>query len=338
MSLDPSLRSRLVLPAVCAPMFRVSSPALVREACKGGLVGALPRQNAKDFETFEKWLEQISEALKVHAGENPGARIGPVAVNLSRLPGDQMAEHLAVCRKHGVEIIISAMGDPTELIRRVHEWGGKVYHDVTNIRFAEKAIEAKADGLTCIGSGGGGHSGLISHLAFVPKVRMMFDGTIIMAGCISTGAAIRAAEILGADLAYLGTRFIATQESNAHEEYKQMLVSSAANDLIFTPDVAGGAANWLKPSLVRNGMDPDNLPGTPPGADRPLLPEGARPWVTIWSAGQGVELIEDIPPAGELILRLRREYIAACQIPDMADAARLEVERLVDQAQDFKPQ
>lgn len=329
MSLDTGLRSRLTLPAVCAPMFRVSSPALVREACKGGLVGALPRQNAKDFATFEAWLGQINEALKVHADENPGARIGPIAVNLSRLPDDVLVEHLAVCARNGVEIIISAMGDPTELIARVHDWGGMVYHDVTNIRFAEKAIAAKADGLTCIGSGGGGHSGLISHLAFVPRVRAMFDGTIIMAGCISTGAAIRAAEVLGADLAYLGTRFIATQESKAPEEYKAMLVSSAASDLIFTPQVAGGAANWLKPSLVRMGIDPDNLPEIPPGAIRPELPEGAKPWVTIWSAGQGVELIDDIPPAGELIRRLRREYVAACEVPDMAEVARL-----VDQASD----
>ena len=331
MALDHSFRERLSLPAVCAPMFRVSSPALVREACKGGLIGALPRQNAKDFGTFEAWLEQIGEALKIHKGENPDARIGPIAVNLSRLPDDEMRRHLEVCAKHGVEIIISAMGDPTELIRQVHDWGGKVFHDVTNIRFAEKAIEAKADGLTCIGSGGGGHSGQINHLAFIPRVREMFDGTIIMAGCIGNGAAIRAAEILGADLAYLGTRFIATQESNAPDDYKAMLVSSASNDLIFTPRVAGGAANWLKKSLVRVGIDPDNLPEILPGAIRPELPEGAVPWVTIWSAGQGVELIDDIPTTAELINRLRREYVAACDTPSYADVARL-----VDQVLDAK--
>lgn len=332
MALEQSMRNRLTLPAVCAPMFRVSSPALVREACKGGLVGALPRQNAKDFATFEAWMGQISEALKIHEGEHPDARIGPVAVNLSRLPDDEMVRHLEVCAKHGVEIIISAMGDPTELIRHVHDWGGKVFHDVTNIRFAEKAIAAKADGLTCIGSGGGGHSGQINHLAFIPKVRAMFDGTIIMAGCIGNGAAIRAAEVLGADLAYLGTRFIATQESNAPDEYKAMLVSSASNDLIFTPQVAGGAANWLKKSLVKVGIDPENLPEIPPGAIRPVLPEGALPWVTIWSAGQGVELIDDIPTAAELIRRLRREYVAACEEPSYADVARL-----VDEVLDAKP-
>jgi nitronate monooxygenase len=329
MSLDPNLRARLVLPAVCAPMYRVSSPALVREACKGGLIGGLPRQNARDLETFAAWLGEIQGALEAHAAENPGARIGPVAVNLSRLPDDEVSEHLAVCRRHGVEIIISAMGDPTELIRRVHDWGGKVFHDVTTVRFAEKAIAAGADGLTCIGAGGGGHSGLISHLALVPRVREMFDGVIVMAGCVSTGAAIRAAEILGADLAYLGTRFIATEESNAAPEYKAMLVSEAARDLIFTPDVAGAPANWLKASLRRVGLDPDNLPGPPPGGGRPRLPDGSRPWFNIWSAGQGIELISDVPPAAELIRRLRREYVAACATPDMAEVARL-----VDQAAD----
>jgi nitronate monooxygenase len=317
-------------------MYRVSSPALVREACKGGLVGALPRQNARDLATFDAWLAEIDEALRVYGSEKPLARIGPVAVNLSRLPEDQMAEHLAVCRKHGVEIIISAMGDPTELIRRVHDWGGKVFHDVTTIRFAEKAIAAGADGLTCVGSGGGGHSGQISHLAFIPRVRAMFDGTIVMAGCVSTGAAIRAAEILGADLAYLGTRFIATEESNAAPEYKAMLVSETARDLTFTPKIAGTAANWLKASLVRVGIDPDKLPAAGPDGRR-QLPEGARPWATIWSAGQGIELIDDIPPAAELITRLRHEYVEACQVPDMADVARPEVERLIDQALDFKP-
>jgi nitronate monooxygenase len=330
MSLDPNLRARLVLPAVCAPMYRVSSPALVREACKGGLIGGLPRQNARDLETFEAWLAEIQRALEAHAAQTPGARIGPVAVNLSRLPDDEVTAHLAVCRKYGVEIIISAMGDPTELIRRVHDWGGKVFHDVTTVRCAEKAIAAGADGLTCIGAGGGGHSGLISPLALVPRVRAMFDGTIVMAGCISTGAAIRAAEILGADLAYLGTRFIATEESNAAPEYKAMLVSEAARDLIFTPKVAGAPATWLKASLQRVGLDPDNLPEPGPHG-RAHLPEGARPWRDIWSAGQGVELISDVPSAAELIRRLRREYVAACAVPDMAEVARL-----VDEAADPK--
>ena len=331
MSLDPTLRGQLNLPAICAPMYRVSNPALVREACKGGLIGGLPRQNVRDLETFEAWLAEIRGALDWHAAENPGARIGPVAVNMSRLPDDVLTAHLAVCRKYRVEIIISAMGDPTELIRRVHDWGGVVFHDVTTVRFAEKAIAAGADGLTCIGSGGGGHSGLINHLALIPRVRAMFDGVIVMAGGISTGAGIRAAEILGADLAYLGTRFIATQESNAAPEYKAMLVSQSAGDLTFTAKVAGGAANWLKESLRRVGLDPDNLPEPGPQGGHSHLPEGLRPWFNIWSAGQGIELISDIPTVAELIGRLRREYVTACRIPDMAPAAELVTEAMETQ-------
>lgn len=332
MSLDEKIKACLTLPAICAPMYRISNPALVREACKGGLIGALPRQNVRDLETFEAWLAEIRQALDAHRAEHPGARIGPVAVNMSRLPDDVLQQHLAVCRRHGVEIIISAMGDPTELIRRVHDWGGKVFHDVTTIRFAEKAIAAGADGLTCIGAGGGGHSGTISHLALIPKVRQMFDGTIIFAGGVSNGAAIRAAEVLGADLAYLGTRFIATVEAKAPPEYKQMLVSESAADVIYTSKVAGGAANWLKASLRLVGLDPDNLPEPGPNDGHAHLPEGLRPWFNIWSAGQGVELISDIPTVAELILRLRREYVAACQAPDMADVARL-----ADEAQEVHP-
>src|SRR5690606_19339261 len=200
MALDPALRARLTLPAICAPMFRVSNPDLVREACKGGLIGGLPRQNVRDLETFDGWLAEVRSALDAYAAEHPGARIGPVAVNMSRLRDDDLTAHLEVCRRHGVEIIISAMGDPTELIKRVHDWGGKVFHDVTTVRFAEKAIAAKADGLTCSGSGGGGHWGTINHLALISKVRAMFDGAIVMAGGVCTGAATRAAAILAAEL------------------------------------------------------------------------------------------------------------------------------------------
>jgi nitronate monooxygenase len=304
-------------------MYRVSNPALVREACKGGVIGALPRQNVRDIETFEAWLAEIRTALDAHAAQNPGARIAPLAVNMSRLSDEDLTANLAVCREYGVEIVISAMGDPTELIRRVHDWGGKVFHDVTSIRFAEKAIAANADGLTCIGAGGGGHSGTISHLALIPKVRAMFDGVVLMAGGVSTGAAIRAAEVLGADLAYMGTRFIATQEANAVPEYKDLLVSEAAAGLIYTHKVAGGAANWLMESLRKVGLDPKNLPEPGPKGGHAHLPEGLRPWFNIWSAGQGIELISDIPTVAVLIERLRAEYVAACATPDMAEAARL---------------
>ncbi|WP_041374242.1 NAD(P)H-dependent flavin oxidoreductase [Phenylobacterium zucineum] len=330
MALDSSIRSRLTLPVICAPMFLVTGPALVREACKAGVVGGLPRQNAADLERFDQWLAQIRADLDAYRAAEPQRRIGPIAVNLSvRLPVDELKACLAVCRRHGVEIIISASGDPTELVKHVHDWGGRVFHDITSLRFAEKAIAAGADGLTCIGAGGGGHSGTISHLALIPQVRAIFDGVIVMAGAVSTGAAIRAAEILGADLAYMGTRFIATRESDAPDAYKQMLVSERSQDLIYTGAIAGVPANWLVESIRRNGLDPENLP-IPEGRGmrHDHLPEGVRPWKTLWSAGQGIDLIEDIPTVSELVLRLRREYVAACETPDMAEAARLADEAL----------
>src|SRR5579862_1725965 len=201
MALDADLRSRLSLPAICAPMFLVTGPALVREACKAGVIGGLPRQNARTIQEFEAWLAQITRALAAHRDEQPNARIAPIAVNFpTRMPPDDLAANMALCAKYGVEIIISVGGDPTELIGRVHGFGGKVFHDVTSLRFAEKAIAAGADGLTCIGAGGGGHSGTITHLAMIPKIRAMYDGTIVLAGAVSTGAVVRAAEVLGADL------------------------------------------------------------------------------------------------------------------------------------------
>lgn len=323
MPLDPSLRARLVLPAICAPMYRVSGPELVREACKAGLMGGLPRHNAPDFETFVAWLTRIRRELDEHRQAHPGARVGPVAVNLTRIPRDELDRHLEACRSAGVEIIISAMGDPTELVKRVHEFGGKVFHDVTSLRFAEKAIAADADGLTCIGAGGGGHSGTMSHLALIPKVRRMFGGTIVLAGAVSTGAGIRAAEILGADLCYLGTRFIATREADAPDEYKQLLVSESSVDLVYTRHLSGAPANWLKASVRRVGLDPEALAsGTAAGAGAAGAP-GARPWIDLWSAGHGIELIDDVPSVAELVRRLRREYVDACRVPDMAEVARL---------------
>jgi nitronate monooxygenase len=323
-SLAPSLRARLRLPAVCAPMFLVSGPDLVREACLAGLVGGLPRQNARTLEQFEEWLAAIRRDLDEHADREPDARIGPIAVNLAtRLSPDVLTEHLDVCRRYGVEIIISATGDPTELIKRVHDWGGSVFHDVTALRFAEKAIAAGADGLTCIGAGGGGHSGTISHLALIPKVRSMFDGTIVLAGAVSNGAAIRAAEMLGADLAYLGTRFIATQESVAPPAYKQLLLSQSSADLRYTAAISGVPANWLAESMRTLGLDPDDLPSPLGPMRHDHLPEGVKPWKNLWSAGQGIDLIDDLPTVAELVKRLRAEYVAACSLPDMAEAASL---------------
>ncbi|HZZ88127.1 MAG TPA: nitronate monooxygenase [Caulobacteraceae bacterium] len=324
MSLDPKLRAGLTIPAICAPMFLVTGPALVAEACKAGVIGGLPRQNARSLEEFEAWLAQINDAVARHRDARPDARIAPVAVNYpTRMAPDDLAANMALCAKYGVEIIISVGGDPTELVKRVHDFGGKVFHDITSLRFAEKAIAAGADGLNCIGAGGGGHSGTITHLALIPRLRAIYDGTLVMAGAVSTGAVIRAAEVLGADLAYLGTRFIATQEADAPLEYKELLVSQTSTDLAYTGDIAGVPANWMVESMRRVGLDPENLPKpTGRGMRHDHLPEGVTPWKNLWSAGQGIDLIDDVPTVAELVRRLRAEYVAACHAPSFVDAAR----------------
>lgn len=330
MALDSRIRAQLTLPVICSPMFLVTGPALVREACKAGVIGGLPRPNASSVEEFDAWLTEIRRDLNQWSENQPHARVAPMAVNLStRMPLDELKANLEVCRRHGVEIIVSAAGDPTELIRRVHDWGGKVFHDVTSLRFAEKAAAAGADGLTCIGSGGGGHSGTISHLALIPQIRSFYDGTLVLAGAVSTGAVVRAAEILGADLAYMGTRFIATQESDAPQAYKDLLVSQTSSNLMFTDRIAHVPANWIMESMRLVGLDPADLPHPVKGEDRySHLPEAARPWKSIWSAGQGIDLIHDIPSVAELVSRLRREYLTACETPNMIEAARLAEEAL----------
>jgi len=316
MSLPEHIRSRLTLPAVCAPMFLVTTPELVREACLAGVVGALPRQNARSIEEFERWLAHIRGAIEEKRAADPAARLAPIAVNLaSKMAPEDFEANLSLCERYGVEIIINATGNPTELTRRAHDHGMLVWADAISLRFADKAMEAGVDGVVAIGAGGGGHSGTMSHIALLATIRERgFSGTLIMAGAISTGAQIRAAEVLGADLAYLGTRFIATEESGADPAYKQMLVEETSAGLMYTPKIAGVAANWLTASMRRVGLDPDQLP-EPEGGRMGYghLPEGVRPWANLWSAGQGIDQIHDIPTVAELVERLRREYEAACR-------------------------
>ncbi len=247
--------------------------------------------------------------------------IGPLAINVTtKRPLAELIADIESGIAHGFTHFITALGNPAELAKAIHDRGGTIYHDVTSLRFAEKAIAAGVDGLICIGSGGGGHSGTINALAFLPRVRAMWDGPIVFAGSVSTGAGIRAAEVLGADLVYLGTRFIATRESRAPDEYKAMLVRHGSDDLDYTPRITGVSANWLRPSLAARGVDPGVLAPATHGYDH--LPADVRPWRDIWSAGQGIDLIDDISDTGALVSRLRREYVAACAIPDMADVAR----------------
>jgi nitronate monooxygenase len=322
MSLPADLRASLTLPAFAAPMFLVSGTDLAVACCQAGIVGSLTRNHCRDLEELEQQLKTVRDALDRFAEANPDRMIGPLCVNISPTFGqDEFRAHLATCRRYGVRIIVTSVGDPTLNAPLIQEYGLLHFHDATTIRFAEKAAAAGADGIVCIGAGGGGHAGTISHLAFIPQVRAMFDGILVMAGAVSTGAVIRAAEVLGADLAYVGTRMIATQESAAPDEYKAMLVDGGVTDVIYTKGVNGLPASWLKASLRSIGLDPDNL-FIPEGRSTEHLPEGRTPWRDIWSGGQGIGLIHDLPPVADLVRRLQEEYLAACSVPDMSEAVR----------------
>jgi nitronate monooxygenase len=322
MPLAQDVRDSLTLPAFTAPMFLVSTPALAIESCKAGIIGSLTRNHCRDDEEMIAQLVEVSEALKRHTEAHPGKTIGPLAMNISpNATSEEFRRQLEACKQYGVRIVVTSVGDPTQNAPLVQEYGMLHFHDATTIRFAEKAALAGADGIVCIGAGGGGHAGTISHLVFVPKVREMFQGTIVMAGAISTGAAIRAAEVLGADLAYLGTRMIATREAGGPDKYKAMLVEGGVTEVIYTKGVNGMPASWLKASLRSIGLDPDNL-FIPDKRGTDHLPPGKTPWRDIFSAGQGIGLIHDLPPVAELVERLRREYVEACAIPDLAAAAR----------------
>ncbi|MBC8751928.1 MULTISPECIES: NAD(P)H-dependent flavin oxidoreductase [Paraburkholderia] len=303
-------RSSLSLPVICAPMFLVTGPDLVREACLAGLVGVIPRHNARTLEQFEGWLEAIQTARKEALARS--VKVGPLVVNVgAKLSAADITDTLQLAASYGVETVISVGGGPREVVRVAHSKSMVVLHDVISLEFAKKASGQGVDGLIAIGLGGGGHSGLLSHLTLIEKIRTTFKGPLVMAGGISTGAGVRAAEVLGADYAYMGTRFIATKEANAPAEYKQMLVESTSEDLVYTPDITGVAANWLKPSLQRCGIDIETL--AKPGAGRfDHLPNDIRPWRDIWSAGQGIDLIDDVPSVATLVARLVREYQAAC--------------------------
>ena len=326
MTLAQDVRDSLTLPAFAAPMFLVSGVELAIACCQAGIIGSLTRNHCRDDEEMVAQLKEVRAALDRFAGTHPGRIIGPLAMNISpnSSPEDFRAQ-LAACGQYGVRIIVTSVGDPTRNAPLVREYGMLHFHDATTIRFAEKAALAGVDGIVCIGAGGGGHAGTISHLAFVPLVRAMFAGTVVMAGAISTGGAIRAAEVLGADLAYLGTRMIATRESAAPDAYKAMLVAGGVTEVIYTRGVNGMPASWLKASLRAIGLDPENL-FIPEGRGTGHLPPGKTPWRDIWSAGQGIGLIGDIPPVAQLVAQLQEEYVAACGVPDMAAAARAALE------------
>ena len=308
------LRDRLRLPVIGAPMFIVSTPALVLAQCKAGIVGSFPALNARPASQLDDWLAQITEELAAHARQNPQAKVAPYAVNqIVHASNDRLDHDLRCCVRHRVPIVITSLRPPAEVVSAVHGYGGLVFHDVINLRHAEKAMSQGVDGIIAVCAGAGGHAGSLSPFALVKEIREVYSGAIILSGAMSTGADVLAAQALGADLAYLGTRFIATTEAGASDAYKQMLVDSIAEDIVYTSLFSGISGNYLRGSVANNGMDPDHLPS----ADKTTMNFGSggntdrKAWRDIWSAGQSVSGIHEVEPVGALVDRMAAEYEAA---------------------------
>ena len=307
------LLKNLRAPVIGAPMFLVSGPELVIEQCKAGIIGSFPALNARPQEQFEIWLTRIEEALSKYQREHPQARVAPYAVNLIVNPANKRLEDdLEVCVRHKVPLIITSLGAPTTIAKRVHDYGGVVFHDVIRVRYAEKALEAGVDGIILVCGGAGGHAGRLNPFALTNEVRRIFDGPLVLAGAITNGAGVLAALAMGCDAAYMGTRFIATRESLAADHYKNMIVESNAEDIIYTPYFSGVAGSYLKPSIRAAGLDPDNLPTLPPeGAKYRSREDRPKTWKDIFGAGQGVGNINSIMPTAQLVDEIVREYQAA---------------------------
>ncbi len=304
-----SLRAGLRLPVVAAPMFLVSNPTLVTTLCQSGIVGAFPALNARPQEKLSNWLTQIEEvSARANAEGRPFA---PYAVNIIlRKTNDRMDVDIQTCIDHKVPILITSMSAPDDVTDRVHAYGGLIFHDVTTVRHAKRAISAGVDGLILVCAGAGGHGGLLNPFAFLAEVRQFWEGPIILAGAISTGAQVLAAEMMGADLVYVGTRFIATQESAAIDTYKEMLVKADTGDIVYTPYFSGTPANYLGPSITRAGLDLDEIKRPAEGITGTPGERHLR-WKDIWGAGQGVGQITDTPAAATLVERMAHEYETA---------------------------
>jgi nitronate monooxygenase len=314
MPIPEILQGRLRLPVIGAPMFIVSTPRLVLAQCKAGIVGSFPALNARPAAQLDDWLAEITGELESYRRANPKAKVAPFAVNqIVHSSNDRLEHDVALCVKHRVPIIITSLRPPSEVVAAVHGYGGVVFHDVINLRHAEKAAAQGVDGIIAVCAGAGGHAGVLSPFALVKQIREIYPGTIILSGAMSTGADVLAARALGADLAYLGTRFIATEEGNASAEYKQMLVDSRGEDIVYTSLFSGVAGNYLRGSVAHAGLDPDKLPE----ADKTKMNFGTggntelKAWRDIWSAGQSVSGIHDVQTVEALVSRMEGQYQAA---------------------------
>lgn len=311
MPIPSHIKDNLSIPVIGSPLFIISGPELVIAQCKAGIIGSFPALNARPQHVLEEWIVRIKTELAEYKAENPDAKVAPFAVNqICHGSNDRLAEDMATCVKHEVPIIITSLRPPAELVEAAHSYGGLVYHDVINVRHAKKAVEQGVDGLILVCAGAGGHAGALSPFALLREVKEWFDGTVILSGAIGDGHAVAASLALGADFAYMGTRFIATQEANADPEYKKMLEESAADDIVYSSLFTGVHGNYLKPSISNAGMDPDNLPS----ADKSSMNFGSggntksKAWKDIWGSGQGIGRIYDSPPVSELVDRIKTEY------------------------------
>jgi nitronate monooxygenase len=313
MALPAILKDKLRLPVVAAPLFIISHPALTIAQCKAGVVGAFPALNARPESQLDEWLAEITETLAAHDAQHPDRPAAPFAVNQIVHRSNKRLEHdLAMCVKYKVPIVISSLGAVPEVNAAIHSYGGIVLHDVINNRHASSAIRKGADGLIAVAAGAGGHAGTLSPFALVQEIRAWFDGPLLLSGAIATGGAILAAQAMGADMAYIGSPFIATTEARASDAYKQMIVESAAADIVYSNYFTGIHGNYLKPSIAAAGLDPDHLPEADPSKmDFETATSGAKAWKDIWGCGQGIGAVQSVTPTAELVARLEREYAAA---------------------------
>ncbi|HEY0836096.1 MAG TPA: nitronate monooxygenase family protein [Azospirillum sp.] len=311
MAVPNVLKDRLRLPAIASPLFIISNPDLVIAQCKAGVIGSFPALNARPAEMLDEWLTRIREELAAHDAAHPDRPSAPFAVNqIVHRSNDRLEHDLEVCIKHKVPVIITSLGARPDVYEAVHAYGGIVLHDVINNTFARKAIDKGADGLIAVAAGAGGHAGTLSPMALVQEIRQWWNGPLALAGSIATGRAVLAAQVMGADLAYIGSAFIATHEANAADAYKAMIVESGAEDIVYTNWFTGVHGNYLKPSIRRSGLDPDALEVADPSR---MDFSKARAWKDIWGSGQGIGAVRAVRPAAAVVDQLCREYDEALE-------------------------
>ena len=316
MPIHKHIEENITMPVIGAPLFLVSGPDLVIAQCKAGIIGSFPALNARPQHVLEEWIIRIKKELAEYQEQNPDAKVAPFAVNqICHASNDRLMQDMETCVKHEVPIIITSLRPPAEVVEAAHSYGGLVYHDVISVRHAKKAAEQGVEGLILVCAGAGGHAGALSPFALLREVKKWYEGTVILSGSIGDGHSVASAIALGADFAYLGTRFIATEEANADAEYKKMLEESAAADIVYSSLFTGVHGNYLKPSIKNAGLDPDNLPD----ADKSAMNFGSggntdsKAWKDIWGSGQGIGRITDSPSVSDLVDRLKAEYLESAK-------------------------